>query len=66
MNTLLKRSFSTCWSLPPAIFGVGKNYLDHAKEMGADKPPENMLIFMKNPNSFLRNGQSIVIPRICK
>jgi 2-keto-4-pentenoate hydratase/2-oxohepta-3-ene-1,7-dioic acid hydratase in catechol pathway len=64
MLTILKRSYSSL-KLPPAIFGVGKNYLDHAKEMGSEKAPENMLIFMKNPNAIIRNGASIVIPKVC-
>jgi len=46
---------------------VGKNYLDHAIEMGgSDKPLENMLIFMKNPNALIKNGEAIRIPKICQ
>ena len=52
--------------LPPAIFGVGKNYLDHAKEMGMDKKEDNMLIFMKNPNAMIGSGEAIRIPKICQ
>ena len=52
--------------IPPAIIGIGKNYLDHSIEMGADKPPENMLTFMKNPFSIIGNNETIRIPAICK
>ena len=54
---------------PPAVIGIGKNYLDHALEMGSDKPPENILIFMKNPSAVLwtgEGGSTVVIPKICK
>ena len=51
---------------PPAIIGIGKNYLEHAKETGMDKPPENPLIFYKNPSAAAKNGENIVIPAQCK
>ena len=60
----MRKQYSTT---PAAIFGVGKNYLDHAKEMGgSDKPLENMLIFMKNPNALIKSGEAIRIPKICQ
>ena len=63
LHFFAKRQFS----LPAAIFGVGKNYIEHAKEMGgSDQPLENMLIFMKNPNALIGNGQAIRIPKICQ
>lgn len=51
---------------PPAIMAIGKNYLEHAKETGMDKPPENPLIFYKNPSALCQSGDNIVIPKICK
>ncbi|MDG2054993.1 MAG: fumarylacetoacetate hydrolase family protein [Phycisphaerales bacterium] len=52
------------WSLPPAIFAIGKNYAEHAKEMGGT-PPDKPTVFMKNPASVISNGEDIVIPSIC-
>lgn len=51
---------------PPAVIGIGKNYLEHSIEMGAEKPPENPLIFFKNPTAVVSNGDPIIIPSICK
>lgn len=63
LNTM-SRSIHT--KRPPAIIGVGKNYLDHSKEMGTNDPLEHMLTFMKNPNALIGNGGTIIIPKICK
>jgi 2-keto-4-pentenoate hydratase/2-oxohepta-3-ene-1,7-dioic acid hydratase in catechol pathway len=46
---------------PTKIVCVGRNYRDHAKEMGNDVPAEP-LIFLKPPSSVIRNGESIVLP----
>lgn len=35
------------------IFCVGKNYAEHAKEMKADAPPENPVIFSKVPTTVI-------------
>ncbi|MFC4769400.1 fumarylacetoacetate hydrolase family protein [Effusibacillus consociatus] len=35
------------------IFCVGKNYVEHAKEMKADKPPEHPILFSKAPTSVI-------------
>ena len=51
-------------TLPPAILCIGKNYSDHAAEMGG-KAPEALVVFMKNPASACGDGDSIVIPPIC-
>jgi 2-keto-4-pentenoate hydratase/2-oxohepta-3-ene-1,7-dioic acid hydratase in catechol pathway len=51
-------------TLPPAILCIGKNYSDHAAEMGG-KAPEALVMFMKNPASACGDGDSIVIPPIC-
>ena len=49
---------------PPAILCIGKNYADHAAEMGG-KAPEALVLFMKNPASACGDGDAIVIPAIC-
>jgi 2-keto-4-pentenoate hydratase/2-oxohepta-3-ene-1,7-dioic acid hydratase in catechol pathway len=49
---------------PPAIIGIGRNYADHAAEMGG-KAPENLVVFHKNPASACGDGDAIVLPPIC-
>jgi 2-keto-4-pentenoate hydratase/2-oxohepta-3-ene-1,7-dioic acid hydratase in catechol pathway len=51
--------------LPPAILAIGRNYADHAKEMGGSIEP-NPTVFMKNPASAIRDGDAIVVPAICR
>jgi len=46
---------------PSKIVCVGRNYVDHAKEMGNDVPKEP-LIFLKPPSSVIGNGDSITLP----
>ena len=46
---------------PGKIVCVGRNYVDHAKELGNEVPKEP-LIFLKPPSSVIRNGDSIVLP----
>lgn len=48
--------------LPGKIVCVGRNYRDHAKELGNDVPKEP-LIFLKPPSSVVPNGEPIVLPR---
>jgi len=43
---------------PSKIVCVGRNYLDHAKELGNEMPKEP-LIFLKPPSSLIENGQPI-------
>jgi 2-keto-4-pentenoate hydratase/2-oxohepta-3-ene-1,7-dioic acid hydratase in catechol pathway len=43
------------------IVCVGRNYRDHAKEMGNDVPSEP-LIFLKPQSSMIANGDAIVLP----
>jgi 2-keto-4-pentenoate hydratase/2-oxohepta-3-ene-1,7-dioic acid hydratase in catechol pathway len=52
-------------SRPPAILAIGRNYADHAREMGGQLDP-NPIIFMKNPASVIGDGQAIEIPPICR
>lgn len=43
------------------IFCIGRNYIDHAKELNNPVPSEPM-IFMKPPTALLRNGKPFYIP----
>jgi 2-keto-4-pentenoate hydratase/2-oxohepta-3-ene-1,7-dioic acid hydratase in catechol pathway len=51
--------------LPPAILAIGRNYPEHAREMGGTVDP-NPLVFLKNPASVIRDGEAIEIPPICR
>lgn len=48
-------------SRPGKIVCVGRNYVDHAKELGNEVPKEP-LIFLKPPSSVIANGAAIVLP----
>src|ERR1700685_3821899 len=52
-------------SVPSKIVCVGRNYRDHASEMGNDVPPEP-LIFLKPPSAIIAPEQPIVMPAISK
>jgi 2-keto-4-pentenoate hydratase/2-oxohepta-3-ene-1,7-dioic acid hydratase in catechol pathway len=47
------------------VIGIGRNYADHASEMGGEVP-ERPMYFTKNPASICLDGESIVIPQICR
>jgi 2-keto-4-pentenoate hydratase/2-oxohepta-3-ene-1,7-dioic acid hydratase in catechol pathway len=47
---------------PGKIVCVGRNYVEHARELGNEVPAQP-LIFLKPPSSALADGGSIVIPR---
>ena len=47
--------------LPSKIVAVGKNYADHAKEMGG-QVPTSPLIFLKPSTSIIGPGESIALP----
>lgn len=48
---------------PSKIIGVGKNYRDHAAEMGGEVPREPLL-FLKPPSSVLAAGVALHLPKI--
>ena len=48
---------------PPAIFCVGLNYLDHAKEVGMELP-RTPIVFMKAINALTGHNSAIVIPAV--
>lgn len=45
---------------PYQMVFVGRNYLEHAREMGNDIPKEPLL-FLKPPSSVIQTGESIVL-----
>ncbi len=47
---------------PGKIVCVGRNYVEHAKELGNEVPKEP-LIFLKPPSALLAPGAPIVLPR---
>ena len=53
-----------CRSVPPSpskIVCVGRNYLEHARELGNDVP-ERPLIFLKPSSALIADGEAIVLP----
>src|SRR5690242_342027 len=48
---------------PGKIVCVGRNYAEHAKELGNEVPKEP-LIFLKPPSSVIWEGEAIVLPEI--
>ncbi len=46
---------------PSKIVCIGRNYAEHAAELGNDVPKEPLL-FLKAPTSLISNGENIVIP----
>jgi 2-keto-4-pentenoate hydratase/2-oxohepta-3-ene-1,7-dioic acid hydratase in catechol pathway len=47
--------------LPSKIVCVGRNYVEHARELG-NEMPERPLIFLKPPSSLVTNGDAIRLP----
>ena len=54
----MKIEFSTT---PSKIVCVGRNYADHAKELG-NEVPTAPLLFLKAPSAIIADGDAIVIP----
>jgi len=48
---------------PSKIVCVGRNYPEHARELG-NEPPKEPLIFLKPPSSLIASGDSIVYPSL--
>jgi 2-keto-4-pentenoate hydratase/2-oxohepta-3-ene-1,7-dioic acid hydratase in catechol pathway len=46
---------------PTKIVCVGRNYVEHARELG-NEMPERPLIFLKPPSSIIRDGETILLP----
>jgi len=49
--------------MPSKIIGVGRNYKDHAKELG-NEPPAELLTFLKPPSTVIAPGATIVLPKL--
>ncbi|MBA2244498.1 MAG: fumarylacetoacetate hydrolase family protein [Gemmatimonadota bacterium] len=47
---------------PSKIVCVGRNYLEHARELG-NELPERPLLFFKPPSALIGDGEAIVLPR---
>ena len=47
---------------PSKIVCVGRNYAEHAAELGNEVPTEPLL-FLKSPSSIITEGESIIIPK---
>lgn len=54
-------AFPSRISRPGKIVCIGRNYLEHAKEMGNDMPAEP-LFFLKPSTSVIGEGEAIVLP----
>ena len=46
---------------PSKIVCVGRNYAEHAAELGNEVPKEPLL-FLKAPSSMITEGEAIIIP----
>jgi 2-keto-4-pentenoate hydratase/2-oxohepta-3-ene-1,7-dioic acid hydratase in catechol pathway len=55
------RLLPPCW--PTKIVGVGRNYREHASELGNPVPAEP-LMFLKPPSSLAASGDAIVYPAL--
>lgn len=51
--------------IPTKILAIGKNYADHAAEMGGDVPAEPM-VFAKLPTTVIGPDDAIVLPELSK
>lgn len=47
---------------PNRIFGIGRNYADHAKELGNEVIREEPIVFLKASTTVISSGKSIEIP----
>ena len=47
--------------VPSKIVCVGRNYVDHAKELG-NEVPKVPLIFLKAPSSVIADGEAVLLP----
>jgi 2-keto-4-pentenoate hydratase/2-oxohepta-3-ene-1,7-dioic acid hydratase in catechol pathway len=47
---------------PGKIVAVGKNYLDHVREMGGTEATEEPILFMKPPSAVIGDGEAILLP----
>lgn len=50
---------------PSKIICVGRNYLEHAKELG-NTVPDKPLLFFKPPSAIIQDGEAIMLPKESK
>ena len=50
-------------TVPTKIIGIGRNYLEHAREMGSAARDAEPLIFLKPPSAIISPGEAIVLPK---
>lgn len=48
------------------IYCVGRNFADHAVEMGHDPSKEPPFFFQKNPDTLVRSGATIAYPKVTR
>ncbi len=48
--------------LPSKVVAVGRNYVDHVREMGGQRPPAEPMIFLKPSTSVIGPGEPIALP----
>ncbi len=48
--------------VPGKIIGIGRNYAEHARELGNVPPEAEPLIFLKPPSSIIAAGETILLP----
>jgi len=60
---MLRYKFEAAGLSPSKIVCVGRNYVEHAKELGNEVPTEPLL-FLKPPSSLIGNGDAIVYPKL--
>jgi 2-keto-4-pentenoate hydratase/2-oxohepta-3-ene-1,7-dioic acid hydratase in catechol pathway len=49
---------------PSKIIGIGRNYLEHARELGNEIPAVPILFF-KPPTALIGSGDPIILPGVC-
>ena len=50
---------------PSKIIGIGRNYVEHARELG-NEVPKVPILFFKPPTSLIGPGDPIVLPEVCQ
>jgi len=60
---MLRYKFEAAGLSPSKIVCVGRNYVEHAKELGNEVPTEPLL-FLKPPSSLIGSGDAIIYPKL--
>jgi 2-keto-4-pentenoate hydratase/2-oxohepta-3-ene-1,7-dioic acid hydratase in catechol pathway len=50
---------------PSKIIGIGRNYVEHARELG-NEVPKVPIVFFKPPSSLIGSGEPILLPGVCQ